>query len=305
MVTRRWLYALLPLAGLVELVLAVVDHTGGATSEEYAQLEPALADVALDRDVVVVSPRWAEPHVRRALGDRYFPLDALARSDIRVFERAIEISAYGETSEELEGFRETSRKDVGPFVVRTLENPRYEPVVFDFVAGLEPRWASAGGTDPQTSCSWNERARLMTGGLGGHPTFPRRRFECPESPYLNVSVTVVADQEFMPRRCIWAHPPLSGERVVRFSGVPLGEKIVGHAGMYWMIERARIGAPVDMVVRVDGEVVGTVTHADGEGWKRFELPLGAHARKDKATVEFGVSSVDYRDRHFCFQADTR
>jgi hypothetical protein len=35
------------------------------------------------------------------------------------------------------------------------------------------------------------------------------------------------------------------------------------------------------------------------------MPLGAHAGAPAAEVEFAVTSPNYRDRHFCFEADTR
>jgi hypothetical protein len=75
--------------------------------------------------------------------------------------------------------------------------------------------------------------------------------------------------------------------------------------MYWIIERERKGAPVTMKVRVDGDEIGSYEHRDGEGWKAFSFALGSHARAAAATIEFAVSTRNYRDRHFCFEADTR
>ena len=75
--------------------------------------------------------------------------------------------------------------------------------------------------------------------------------------------------------------------------------------MYWVIERAKLGAPVDLEVRVDGDSLGTFTHSDGDGWKRFEMDLGSHANAQEASVEFVISTKDYEHRHFCFQADSR
>lgn len=301
----RWLFLAIPIAGIAELGLALYFDHAAPDQAEYEALLPAMVSLYREGDLVVVSPRWAEPHVRQVLGDEFFPLKALARSDDASFERAIEISVRGKRAEELKGFREVQRKDVGPLVLRVLENPKPERVVFDFVDSLSPEWASAGASDPASKCTWTTRAEVMTGGLGGHPGFPAKRFECPEGAFLNVSVTVIADEKFLPRRCIWAHPTATGERWVRFSAVTLGERIVGHSGMYWMMEREGKGAPVELKVRVDGDEIGTITHRDGDGWAAFELPLGDHARAASATVEFAVSSVDYRHRHFCFQADTR
>ena len=117
-----------------------------------------------------------------------------------------------------------------------------------------------------------------------------------------VGKTTIADETFSPRRCLWAHPPGRGELSIRFRDVPLGEQLVGHGGMYWIVERERAGAPVQLSVRIDGDEVGRVFHADGDGWARFSLPLGAHAGKSRALVEWRISSPDHRHRHYCFEA---
>ena len=306
--TRRlrvaWPGLALALVGAVELALAFGFAHCAPREDEWPAVVPLAESVHRPGDLVVVSPRWAEPHARRVLGDAFFPLDVVARSGPETFARAMEISIGGARSPELASFRETGRTRVGPFTVFELENPAHEPVVFDFVSELGPERAvipvEGGG-----ACVWTERAKPKTGGLGGHPTFPRARFECPEGEFFLVGTTVIADEHFLPRRCIWAHPPASGKRIVRFEKVPLGDRVVGHLGMYWMIERERAGAPVSLSVRVDGEPVGGVTHEDGEGWERFELPLGGVAHAAEATVEFEIATSDYRHRHICFQADTR
>jgi hypothetical protein len=303
--SASWLALLLPALGIAELVAAFALTHRAPSEREWASLEAAVSRAHKDGDLVVVAPRWAEPHARHALGDRYFPLPKLARASSETLDRAVEVSLFGERTPDLASFREVSVSRLGPFVVRELDNPSAPRVLFDFVDHLGPERASAAGTDPATECRWTERARLATGGLGGHPTFPRARFECPEGPFFNVSVTVIADERFLPRRCIWAHPPASGARVVRFEGVPLGDRIVIRAGMYWVIERDGEGAPVMLAVRVGGEEVGRTVHEDGEGWERTEIDLGGHARAAAATVEFEVSTADATHRHFCFAADTR
>jgi hypothetical protein len=300
-----WLSALLPIAAVIELAAGVRQRSAAPREADYDAIIPVVSQLHREGDLVVVAPRWAEPHVRRALGDDFFPLAAVARSDTARFPRAIEISLLGEEASELSGFREVDRRDAGGMRVRVLENGAPEPVVFDFVEHLEPRWASAFGTDPAVGCSWSDRARVASGGLGGTPTFPAKRFVCQDDFYLNVSATIIADERFLPRRCIYAHPTPAGARVVRFDKVPLGQRIVGHSGLYWMIERSKLGAPVDLEVRVDGDSLGTFTHSDGEGWKRFEVDLGPHANSQEASVEFVVSAARYEHRHFCFQADSR
>ncbi|MDI1446752.1 hypothetical protein [Polyangium sp. 6x1] len=292
--------------GIAELAGFFVTSRRKPDFSDWAALVAPVAEERKQGELVVVAPSWGEPLARQALGDEVFPLRDVARPDVSRYRAALEISAFGERSPELSGFRETGRREVGPFVIRRLENPSPAEVVFDFVDGLGPAQASVRTTNPEAECPWTTNARVIAGGLGGHPTFPAARFECPGGPFFNIGPTVIAaDEAFRPRRCLFAHPPARGEVVTRFAGVPLGSVIRGHGGMYWIIERERKGAPVALAVRVDGEEIGRWEHRDGDGWAAFEMPLGVHAGKKSATVEFFVSSKNHAHRHFCFEADTR
>lgn len=295
----------LPALGLAELGLHFWFARRPPAFEEWAGIrEPVLrfGDAAVP---VVVAPSWADPLARQALGDARMPLAHVARPDVDRFERVIELSILGQEAPDLAGWTEEAAERHGKFLLRRLHNPRHRPVIFDFVERARPPFAEVRTTEPREACRWNEHAKTMSGGLGGNPTFAPQRFECPAGVFFHVGATVIADEEFRPRRCLWSHPPRSGELVTRFGDVTLGETIEGHSGMYWMVERERKGAPVMISVRVDGEEVGQVTHVDGEGWARFEVGLGAHAKKAHAVVEFGVSSPNHLHRHFCFEATSR
>jgi hypothetical protein len=253
-------------------------------------------------DLVVMAPSWAEPMARRALGDERMPVADLARPDESGYRHAIEIGALAQRAASLDGWREVARLDRGDFVLRRLENPTPAPSKLDFVSALGP-----DGTEVrfrEAPCTWRHDAPVSAGGLGGHPTFPAQRFICSSNPFFNVGVTVIADEQFRARRCIWAHPPAAGELVLRYPGVQLGERIVGHGGMYWMVEREGRGAPIELEVRIGGAPLGVVTHRDGDGWAAFDLELGANAGR-RADVEFAVRTSDNRHRHFCFEARTR
>jgi hypothetical protein len=294
----------LPLAGLAELALSVYFARRAPRFDDYAVLREPLGRLHQPGDLVLVAPRWAEPLARRALGDELFPLRDLGRPDESGYGHAIEVSALGEHDDAVAGWRELERTEAGPFVVRRLESPAPRPPVFDFVDALGPDQVAAA-MEPGGPCRWRDDAPVASGGLGGHPTFPRQRFDCPGGAFFHVSVTVIADRDFRPRRCLWAHPPGSGELVVRYRDVPLGDVIDGHGGLYWMVERERAGAPITLRVAVDGEDIGSVIHRDGDGWAAFSLALGAHARATAGEVTFAVSSPDNRHRHFCFEARSR
>ncbi len=288
---------LVPLWAAVELVLGFTSAARAPAFDDYAVLVAPVDALAQPGDVVVMAPRWAEPPLRRALGDARMPLEDVARPSLEAYPAAIEISLLGQRDPALEGWPVAEVREAGDFVVRRLTNPGHTPTLVDFVSLLGPEAAEVSFDG--RPCRWSSMPPLA-GGLGGHPTFPRQRFDC-GSPFFNVGVTVIADQEFRPRRCLWAHPPASGALRITFSGVALGQRIVGHGGLYWMIEREQKGAPIALRVEVAGEELGRVVHLDGEGWKRFELPLGAHAGR-RADVTFAVSSDDHRHRHFCFEA---
>jgi hypothetical protein len=302
---RRAAFLAIPLLGLLELGAHRWLSRRPPSFDAWLEITSLVREMKQEGDLVVIAPAWADPAARRAFGDALMPLRDVARPDVTRYAHAIEVSILGERAEEVALFREVGRRADGKFLLRRLENPSPAHVLYDFVDHLRPPIADVRGTEPDVVCTWNERAQIVAGGLGGHPTFPPERFECPGGVFFNVGVTVIADEEFRPRRCIWSHPFARGEIVTRFHDVPLGQVIRGHGGMYWMIERERRGAPISLTVRVDGEPVGSVVHKDGDGWALFELPLGAHAGKARAEVEFAVRSPNYRDRHFCFEADTR
>jgi hypothetical protein len=304
-VLRRYVFLAIPLLGLIELVAHLWSSRRSPPFDAWFEVTSAVREIKRQGDLVVIAPPWADPAARRALGDELMPLRDVARPDVTRYAHAIEVSILGARAEELSGFREIERRKQGQFLIRRLENPAPAKVVYDFVDHVRPPSVDVRGTDPPLACLWSSRAQVVAGGLGGHPTFPAERFECPGGVFFNVGVTVIADEEFRPRRCIWSHPFARGEIVTRFHDVPLGRVIRGHSGMYWIIERENRGAPISLTVRVDGEPVGTVIHNDGDGWAPFELPLGAHEGAQAAEVEFAVSSPNYRDRHFCFEADTR
>jgi hypothetical protein len=307
----------LPLLGLAELAAhfacarrppAIVGKAGEAgdhSQDGWAAIVEPVRALRQPGDLIVVAPRWAEPLARQQLGDELMPIADLARPDISRYGTAVEISILDERDAALSGWREVERREHGPWVLRRLTNPQPSTVVVDFVDRVAPDLLSVAIGPASAPCGYRADAPLRAGGLGGHPTFPRQRFQCPGGSFFNVGVTVIADQDFRPRRCIWAHPPRRGALHLSFPDVPLGNVIAGHGGMYWIVERERRGAPVELEVIVDGEPVGTAVHHDGDGWAGFEIALGAHAGAEAADVQFAVRSADHRHRHYCFEAHSR
>ncbi len=303
--------AIVPAVAALELVGEAAVATRAVSAAEWDRVAIATTTLSRGGALVVVVPRWAEPHLRQRLGDDVMPIAHLARSDTARFPFAVEVGLHGEHAADLARFDPVEETVVGPFVVRRLANRTSERVLFDFVDGLRPPDASVRGTDPEVHCAWSARSRVIAGGLGGRPALPRERFECPGPPWAAVAVTVVADQSMLPRRCIWAQPFDDGDKVLRFERVPLAgaRRLVGHHGMEWLMERDGAGAAVTLEARMDGASLGRAVHREGDGWSSFAFDLPAKAAEGgddrTATFELAVSGGPSTSRHLCVEATLR
>ena len=302
----RWLWLGVPLFGLAELGAHQYFAHRAPNPAEWQALRPAVAALRQSDELVVVAPYWAEPMARQAFGTEFFPVMEVARPDVTAFRRAIEVGILGERSVELASWRLVEERQQGRFRLRVLENPQPRTARFDFWSGLGPAETEVSLEDStgRYACSYTTQAAGSTGGLHGHIAFPGVRFQCPGSPEVFVGQTIVDDQDYRPRRCLWAHPPGQGVLVVRYASVPLGQAVRGYGALSWFLWRDGGNPPVELEVRVDGESIGTFVHRDEQGWHGFEFPTGDHAGKN-ASVEFRVRSDRPGNREFCFWADTR
>jgi hypothetical protein len=111
----------------------------------------------------------------------------------------------------------------------------------------------------------------------------------------------------VPRYCVWQHP--AGTEPIRasFADVPLGERLVLYGGLYYEHKRNLEHGPVSVAVRVDGEEIGRMTHADGDGWKRMEASTqrAGRPRRERGTVTIEVTAPNPHLRSLCWAATTR
>jgi hypothetical protein len=304
----RWrapLVVAVALLGLSELGFHVYFSRSAPSLEEWGAVQPLVSELAGPGTLIVVAPEWAEPNARFALGSKLMPLAHVARPDESSFERALEVAILGESTAALGGWRLEGERRAQKFSLRSWTNPNPARVLYDFLAHIEPNALSVevqreAGPEP---CPYGTGA-VSNGDLAGHPTFPRRRFSCPGAEWSFVGVTVIEDQNYRPRQCVWAHPSNRGTLALRFSDVPLGTAIVGYGGLPYFFEREWRGTPIELEVLVAGQALGTWKHADGEGWKRFEFSTEAFSGQ-RQPVEFRVRSRQTRSRQFCFQASAR
>lgn len=299
--TLAWL--LIPLCGLLELGAHFFFATRAPDVPEWEALRETVAEMRTGDELIVVAPRWAEPNARHAFGDALMPLEQVARPDTSAVARAIEVSILGATSPDLAGFRVAEERRHGKFRLRVLDNPDAAKVEFDFVdAVADAKVADLSGKD-EKACRYRARVRSSAGGLHGHPAFPKARHDCPGPSWHFVGATVVEDDQWLPRRCLWAHPLGNKTLSIRFERVPVGSVVRGYATLPYWLEREKKGSPVEMEVRVDGRSLGTYVHRDGDGWKPFSFDTGVAGKR--ASVEFRIRSDRAHHRQYCFYADTR
>jgi hypothetical protein len=292
--------------GLVELGLQFRFATVAPRLSEWKAVRSAVEGFAEPGVLVVVAPAWAEPNARFALGDVWMPLEHVARPDESGFELALEIAILGQRAPELAGWELESEREAGKFSLRRYRNRNVVPVRYDFLAHVEPPDSSVAVERDGVGapCPFSSNNKVTNGDLQGHPTFPKRRFVCSGGEWAFVGRTVIEDQNYRPRACMWAHPPSRGALVLRFGAVPIGASIRGYGGMPYIFERETHGTPVDVTVSVGGEPVGSYRHVDGEGWKGFEIPTPRFAGQ-VLPVEFRVTSRKAWRRDFCLQASIR
>ena len=288
--------------GLAELGLHVWFATRTPRIDEWRALETAVLAHKRAGEPLVVAPAWAEPLAREAFGDRAFPLDELARADDASMPSLLEVSVLGARYEPARNFRVVSEEHVGRFTLRRLQNPAPVRVRFRFLDHVNPSdlrvtLTRGGVTVP---CPYTDHALPTAGGLHGEVAFPRARFACPDPERTFVGVTVIDDQTYAPRRCIWAAPPPGGVLSLAFRAVPFGSALRGFGGLSYFLFRDSDAPPVTLALASDGAPLGSYTHEDASGWHGFSFSTAPFTGQSRG-VELGVSAPDEApDRHFCF-----
>jgi len=301
------LWLLVPALGLLELGLHVAFSRRAPGIEAWRSLAGVALALKRPGEPVVVAPEWAEPLARLALGDRIFPLAELARADDRSVPRVLEIAELGARAPRVSGWPVVSETRNGPFVLRVLQNPSPLHARYRFVDHVRPGELTVALVrgDVEKSCEFTDHARAVAGGLHGQVAAPSERFQCPGGEALFVGVTVIDDQGYRPRRCIWADPPAQGALRLRFTAVPLGTRLRGFAGRSYFLYRDGGSAKVALTVSSGPTQLGVVRHADapgGEtGWLGFDLATGALAGQT-ADVDFEIRADGFQ-KNFCFAVE--
>ncbi len=299
---RKWLFAIVPAVAVIELVLHVVQVSSVVPEADWKAARDATKSLVKADDLVIFEPKWADPLGREFFGSDLATLDREAFADVSRFERAIEVSIRGQHAPELAGWRRKEAKSVGAITLTTFENLAYQPTIDDLLLHVNPAQMTVSRVsgDSEQPCPFTG-GPVGTGNLGFGPAIPGDKFSCGASP---VGISVVSDLGYTPHKCLYAPPNGSGTTRIKFGSVTFGEVLHGHHGLYVEAERARDGAPIQLVFSVGERRLGKMTHTDGDGWKGFELPT-PELKGQKGELVAEVSSTSGSRRMYCFEAITR
>ncbi|MGH7436393.1 MAG: hypothetical protein ACRENE_12030 [Polyangiaceae bacterium] len=299
----RWAFAAVPCVGLFELGTHAWQVRSVVPASDWQAARVYLEAAARPEDLIAFAPRWVDPVGRAQLGTALATFEREGRGDESGFPRAFEVSIRGAHLRALEGWTRVDERRFGGVTAATLANPTPVHVLDDLVSMVDPARMAVFTVDSShaNACPF-AHASTQAGALGFGPAVPGDRFDCMGT---FVGVSVMADLEYRPRRCIYAPPPGPGGHLrLHFQGVHMGRTLYGHHGIYVEAERNRTGSPVTIRFTSGGSVVGEVVHKDGDGWKAFEFDTADLAGKT-ADLDAEISAPAADRRMYCFEATTR
>jgi hypothetical protein len=301
---RPSLWWLVLAIGVVEILGQLVIEARVAPRSEWQQALGAVRAEWQEHDALVVAPRWADPLLREAAGD-LIDREMAGHSDLAAYGRLWVVSIRGHRSSEAPPEPPELSRDFGRVHVErwTLPAPR---VLYDFVEHVGEANVTRRERGQDLPCRTITSMGQTMGGLANGPIETAPRHLCdPGRPWLWVGATTTMDLELRGRHCISQHAQGSEPISTSYDDVPLGETVVLHGGIWWERERWRNGGDVEVVVRLDGEEIGRMTHHDGDGWKRMEAAIPEARRGGRGRVSVDVSAENPEFRAFCWAGSTR
>lgn len=316
-----WLWALVPAFGLFELGLHVWQVQRALTSEDWDRAVAELRTHIAEADGIVVAPDWAEPVARRALGSLATE-ERMAVADYTRYKTVWELSVDDATvlpSDWLKVPALVVTPTARRIHVRQRTNPTHNPVVTDLLTlasrGSDSDLTVTRGTiGAETPCVWHRGvARVEADHEAWGPARGAHYAECTDGTKL--SVQVVPDHDWRPRRCFLVPTTGAGSRTrLVFHNVVFSGAVWMHTGLHGYSED-RQNHGLDVTTWVGLHVlndaneqaewpVGSDTHRDGEGWKRFEIEDLGIAWGTIGDLLVDISS-DASGRLYCFEGSTR
>ncbi len=298
------LYLAIPLIAAAELLGQLVISSRVASRDAWREALAFVRSEWRPDDTIVAAPRWSDPLLREAAGSL---LDARREgaSDLAAYARLWVVSIRGAHAEGVDAEARELTRDFGRVRVERFALPA-PSVLYDFVEHVGDAHVTRTERGVALPCREVMSAGSTQGGLGNGPFESAPRHLCdPARPWLAVFRTTTMDLELRARRCVSQHAQGEEPITTSYDDVPLGSSIVLYGGLWWERERWRNGGDVEVIVRLDGDEIGRMTHHDGDGWKRMEAAIPDARRGARGRVSIEVSARDPEFRAFCWAGSTR
>jgi hypothetical protein len=286
-IKRASLLALVLLLLLIawEVIATTYHHLDVAEEEDW---QGALAKLKEERQVedqpILFAPRWADPLGRFYFGE-WVDLKMATLSDVDRYSVVWQVSLRDARHPWLKGQTPKQVWNFGPVELARFEQKPVK-VLFDFYEQLSV--ATARKSSGQV-CKRVGKKLLCDSrrGQGWNHVGPS-----------------LAEVDFLPYRCIYAHPVEKEKLEISYSGVPMGQTLVGYTGIDDYGSRRKAKSAVLLEVYVNGKSLGRVDHQNEWDWRRFTFDTKAYAGK-KADIRFAISTKKSWARPFCFRAEVR
>ena len=275
--------AAIVLLALVETVNAFVAPSRAPTEKDWAAAAAKVRAGFRPGDLIVAAPAWADPLMRRELGD-LVPMPMAGRMDSARYGRIWEISQRGARATDTAGASVAESSRHGALGVKRWERPAAQ-VTFDFLAEWRRAEVSVVSSDQvEVPCAASQDRFQCLGGAALKPEL------------LEIDTTL--------RNGLAVNPLDSTTLALVFADVLLGRELAVASGLHSVWLRKLGDGKVRLRVLVDGCDLGAVEATSSSGWALKTFDTAALAGKT-GTVRFEITTDRSNARHFGFAAEAR
>ncbi len=311
---KLWIAAgvLVLLAALAETAATLLLAGPPASDEDWKKAAEEVRNLFQENDLLLFAPEWIDPTGRLHMGD-LLDIRQVTRPDEASFDRIWVVGPRGKTRRETRNARLISRKRFGSIEASLYRN-RIDPALFDFYKEISEAKVEVLNKD---------------GSRAGYcPYKPAiQRHQC-EAGWNNVRQKI-AEVDYKPRRCVYAHPVDGRILEIAFPEAIMGSRLVVYTGLdgydaryrarrevYYTLNpekrkgRAPERAGPDKLVDVTMEIlIGDseplkLSHPIDDKWRRHVLDT-SDATGTSARVSFRIHTQWAYSKVFCFHAQTR
>ena len=268
---------------LIETVNAFVAPSLAPTDKDWAAAAARVRAGFRPGDLIVAAPAWADPLMRRELGD-LVPMPVAGRMDSARFGRVWELSQRGARAADTAGASLAVSSRHGALAVKRWERPA-ATVTFDFLAEWHRAEVSVVTPDHvEVPCAATQDRFQCLGGASIKPEL------------LEIDTTL--------RNGLAVSPVERTTLALVFADVLLGRALAVASGLHSVWLRKLGDGRVHLRVLVDGRELGSVDATSGSGWALKTFDTTELAGKT-GKVRFEITTDKSSARHFGFAAEAR